>query len=193
MKLVVTFYLLLIHVKGELIGCDDQYDRSKWDCNDYKYHFAPANLDQTLYCIEFDKMVPLRKALNLSEPVPIKITRKIYYFENLDPGSNTIQFKEALEIALIDERLKFDTENCETLMEYEPSEIFSKIVPKLFFIQAGFSPNDLQLVLLGQVCNVKVSKQSTYSGNIITGGINHIDRQENNHISMQNKTSPVPI
>ena len=31
------------------------------------------------------------------------------------------------------------------------------------------------------------------SYNTITGGINHIDRQENNHIPMQNKTSPVPI
>ena len=154
MKLVVVFSLLLVHVKGELIGCGDRYDRSKWDCNDYKYHFAPANLDQTLYCIDFDKMVPLRRALNLSQPVPIKITRQIYYFENLDPGSNTIQFQERLEIVLVDERLKFETENCNTFMEYEPSKIFSKLVPRVFFLQAGFSPDELDLVTLSQVCNI---------------------------------------
>ena len=99
-------------------------------------------------------MVPLRRALNLSQPVPIKITRQIYYFGNLDPGSNTIQFQELLEIVLVDERLKFETENCNTFMEYEPSEIFSKLVPKIFFLQAGFSPDELDLVTLSQVCNI---------------------------------------
>ena len=155
MQSVILFTLFLLQVNGELIDCGDRYDRSSWDCNDYKYHFAAERLDQTLYCLEFDKVVPVRRALNLPEPVPVKIRRQLLNFDVLDPGSNLITFKEILEIVVTDERLKFDAAEC-TFMEYEPNEALTSLIPIFFFLKSGIKMKELGFLTLTPEGTIKL-------------------------------------
>ena len=143
MKLVVVFSLLLLHVKGELIGCGDRYDRSKWDCNDYKYHFAPANLDQTLYCIDFDKMVPLRRALNLSQPVPIKITDKYITLETSIQDPIPYNFKNYLRLFWLMNGWSLRLKIVTLSWNMNHLKYFPNLFPKSSFYKPGSVPTNL--------------------------------------------------
>ena len=105
---IITLSILLFEVtRGKKIGCEPElYDRSKWDCDAYKYHFSTSNLKKTLYCIGFDKMVSPKKALNLTDPLPFVIGRKINKAINLVEETDSVSFEEKFHFKYPDERLR---------------------------------------------------------------------------------------
>ena len=148
MKLVLVFCLFFVHIKG-WVGCGDDYDRSRWNCNDYNYYFAAENLVQTMNCIGRNKMVAFAE-----KPTQIFVNRKIFRFDELDVEKQTITFREFLSFQVVDSRLTFDhPDNC-TDHEYPP-EYFFNFVPRTVFKFDDVDSSAFSSVILSQVRHLR--------------------------------------
>ena len=141
---VIAF--LTLHTKSELIGCGDKYDRATWDCDEYRYYFSQDNLDKTLYCIGHDKMVPVKRALNLSNPVDINVERKIWKINELDVQMQTITFVEIFVFRTLDLRLEFKHDTC-SMTEYPPDFLY-RFLPAYVFTGNDIDSDDFKSLLL---------------------------------------------
>ena len=59
------FVLLLAvaAINGQKVGCGNDYNTTKWNCDKLLHYFSPSNLEKTLYCIGYNKLL----AANLKE------------------------------------------------------------------------------------------------------------------------------
>ena len=149
MRLVLTLMLFLRLAKSELVDCGDKYNRSAWDCNDYKFYFLPSNLEKTLYCIEYVKMVSPRKALESPQPVPFNLRRQIFMINEIETAKSIINFGEFIEISVLYPRLRFsDQDICRTVLEYSKLDDIFQFLPKRIFLQYPLIIKDINALYL---------------------------------------------
>ena len=108
-KHIVIFLLICIHlIYGSKIKCNDsEYNNYKdWDCSAILYYFAPLQVQNTLYCIDYIKesspMHPQKTQVNM--------TRKVIKFVDVIDDSREIVFSELLKFYYTEPRLTF--KNC---------------------------------------------------------------------------------
>ena len=130
------FYLVILLAQvwlamGIRKGCDDKYNRSTWDCDDLEHYFSPSNLEKTLFCIGYNKMISPKEALNLTDPSMIYVTRTILSFDNVNEFDQSVNFEEELGFYYEHNRLQFEIECANMLFEYDPHLLF-KFIPRSF-------------------------------------------------------------
>ena len=141
MKAHIIWFTLLILTfnfsNAEKLGCGDDYDMENWDCDSVFYHLSPSNLEKTLYCIGYHKVLSPKEAMGLDYPSKIWIEKKIESFDSVDEQNELLYFKEWLSFEYWHDQINFyyrtNVTNCiPPLIEYHPDLLF-KFVPEAFF------------------------------------------------------------
>ena len=149
-KLGLLLEILLLQCSqlvGEKVGCGSKYDTANWDCDDFQHYFSQSNLEKTLYCIGYNKMVSPKRALNLSNKTEIQVKRLIRSFDKVHEFDQVVSFEEKVLTIYYHKQLEF-VNDCDYLsmsFEYEADVLFT-FVPKTF-LGDGFRYQDFSLGL----------------------------------------------
>ena len=127
------FVLILVFqsIRGDKIGCPEQSIKD-WDCDTFKYYFSAKRLEDTLYCIGYETLIPPRIAMNKSEPTNLMISRRIDHFVGLQEESNIVSFYEWFRINFQDDRLKSNCNATSKFIEY-PGNTLWHFFPRYHF------------------------------------------------------------
>ena len=90
------------------IGCGgNAYDTSNWDNDAFRYYFLPSNIENTLYCIGFDKnrLTKNDESTTTLNAAGGSIHRSLLSFEHLDEETNLLYFRETFYLVLYNEQL----------------------------------------------------------------------------------------
>ena len=133
---MVTLYLILLlyfgSVSGIKIGCgtDQQYNMSTWDCDALTYYFSYKNIENTLYCIGYDKSVSPNDVLGLPDPIVISYSHSFNEIIGIDDDARKITVKDFFWSQTYDYRLAF---NCLDANNNSISKYFLKDQAFLFW------------------------------------------------------------
>ena len=97
----VIILLLLQTIKSLKINCND-YNIQNWSCNELLYHLSSTNIEDTFYCIEYNRHETPFKT--------VVFEREILDLLSVDEVEGYVSIYEKLTILFNDSRLAFD--NC---------------------------------------------------------------------------------
>ena len=133
---------------SDRIGCGSNYDPSKWDCDAFQHYFSQSNVEKTLYCIGYNKMISPKRALNMTDLSNITVQRHIRLFDRVDENDQIVKFEEFIAIKYYHKQLEFVTKDCDYLsmsFEYRPEILFT-FLPKTI-LGHGLNLRDLSFGL----------------------------------------------
>ena len=88
---ILLFISCVISIKGQKIGCGTEYNSSNWNCDAMRYYLSPTNVEKTLYCIGYNKLLS-----DDDKPSILGIAREIRSFDRLDDVNGVMYFTEHL-------------------------------------------------------------------------------------------------
>ena len=148
--LLALFVLLLLvaATNGQKVGCGNDYNTTKWNCDKLMYYFSPSNLEKTLYCIGYNKLLAgnLKEVDNNTMPY-IFIDIMVNSFEKVDEENNLITLVEDLWFEYDIKMLDLQIDDCETSFIDIPTNFISYFLPSSF-LGNGMEYGDIQEMLL---------------------------------------------
>ena len=142
MKNILIIWLSLSCCKAEKIGCGSDYDPKSWLCDEINYYFSPSNLEKTLYCIGYNKLLPKSKNLNVSDYEDteygdtikpyISLDRFMHSFEKVDEDNHAIYLSERLNFLYNTNQIGLDSWDCDTYYIDIPTKYISLFIPSSF-------------------------------------------------------------
>ena len=101
---ILLFISCVLTIKGQKIGCGTEYNFSNWSCDGLRYYLSPTNVEKTLYCIGYNKLLS-----NDDKPSLLLIARQIRSFDKLDEVNGMLYFSEYLAFSYHRPELQFKT------------------------------------------------------------------------------------
>ena len=132
----LLFHILfhLIRINGQKVGCGDEYNTTSWNCDKLMHFFSPSNLERTLYCIGYNKLIPNTPCKDdciASKKPFIKINRWIHSFEKVDEENNLVTFDEILTFMYDTKQLELFIADCPTHIDI-PIKFIPYFIPNAF-------------------------------------------------------------
>ena len=131
--ILLLYFWLPVSVSGIKIGCgldDNQYNMSTWDCDALTYYFSYKNIENTLYCIGYDKSVSPNDVLGVPDPIVISYSHSFNEIIGIDDAARKITVKDFFWSQTYDYRLGF---HCKDANNYSISKYFLKDQAFLFW------------------------------------------------------------
>ena len=97
----LTFIGQVALIFGTKIGCDS-FNVSQIDCESWLYFFSERNLEQTLYCLGYNKHV------YPSNPTKVWMERKLLQFISINENQRYVEFEEVYSFKLRDPGLNLN-------------------------------------------------------------------------------------
>ena len=148
--LLALFVLLLLvaATNGQKVGCGNDYNTTKWNCDKLMHYFSPSNLEKTLYCIGYNKLLAanLKEVTNDTMPY-IFIEIMINSLEKVDEENNLITLVEDFVFYYDTKMIEIQINDCETSYIDIPTNFISNFIPSSF-LGYGMEYEDIQEMLL---------------------------------------------
>ena len=127
----VILLLRVSDTKGQRVGCGDEYNTKTWNCDKLIYFFLPSNLEQTLYCIGYNKLIPnLDSEVDSNDSRPsILIDRRINSLEKVDEETNLVYLHLDVFFELRTKMFDFQFNDCKASFIDFPPELMPYFIP----------------------------------------------------------------
>ena len=114
--LLVWMLLSISQISGKKVGCGNDYDMSLWSCEEVDYYFSYKQIENTLYCIGYDKTVSPNDVLGIQDPLSIKYLHTFTEMVKVDDAKRLLTVKDFFWAQVYDYRLWFNCSN----INFEP-------------------------------------------------------------------------
>ena len=144
------FVLLLAvaAINGQKVGCGNDYNTTKWNCDKLLHYFSPSNLEKTLYCIGYNKLLAANLEEVTNDTMPyIFIEIMINSLEKVDEENNLITLVEDFVFYYDTKMIEIQINDCETSYIDIPTNFISNFIPSSF-LGYGMEYEDIQEMLL---------------------------------------------